>query len=67
MLSLLRHDRGIVTSALATTEIDGVGPRSGAIDVDVAVTLVLEVVFGTAKMAPMPRAAFDRVSRPKLN
>jgi hypothetical protein len=34
---------------------------------DVAVTIALEVVFGTAKMAPISRAAFDRASRPNPN
>jgi hypothetical protein len=40
----------------------GLTQVKGAIDIQVAVTLAMDVVFGMAKMAPMSRAAFQRVA-----
>jgi hypothetical protein len=51
----LRH----VVCAVALAE--GLKDVKAACDIDMAVTLAMEVVFGTSKMAPMSRAAFERV------
>jgi hypothetical protein len=51
----LRH----VVCAVALA--DGLKEVKAACDMNIAVTLAMEVVFGTSKMAPMSRAAFERV------
>ena len=42
---------------------DGLKQVKAACDMDMAVTLAMEVAFGTSKMAPMSRAAFEQVRR----
>ncbi len=39
----------------------GLRQVAGAIDMEIAVTLALEIVFGMAKMVPMSKAAFESV------
>jgi len=53
------HRHVICARALAT----GLKETKAALDVTVAVTLALEVVFGMAKMVPMSKTAFDKVAK----
>jgi hypothetical protein len=40
---------------------DGLKQVKEACEMNMAVTLAMEVVFGTSKMAPMSRAAFQQI------
>lgn len=57
---LARRLRHVVCAVALADCLKQVKP---ACDMSMAVTLAMEVVFGTAKMAPMSRAAFDTVAR----
>ena len=76
--------RGVVDQAMTMAELppelryvpcalalaSGIRQVAAAIDLSVAVTLALEVTFGMAKMAPMSKAAFEKIAseqRPKSN
>ena len=68
--------RGVVDQALQLAELPpelrhvpcalalaiGIRQVAGAIELPVAVNLALEVTFGMAKMAPMSKAAYERVA-----
>jgi hypothetical protein len=57
---LARNFRHVVCAVALTDCLKQVKP---ACDMTMAVTLAMEVTFGTAKMAPMSRAAFETVAR----
>ena len=55
--------RGLRHVVCAVALADCLKQVKPACDVSMAVTLAMEVAFGTAKMAPMSRAAFETVAR----
>ena len=57
---LARNLRHVVCAVALADSLKQVKP---ACDMTMAVTLAMEVAFGTAKMAPMSRAAFETVAR----